>query len=99
MNSVRLTPTTSPPKRSSFTNGVRPFLPSGRPRLILMLILAAAGLAAGWAWFGTAAILPLLYTLPCAAMMAICMKGHGSSSTSTGQPGNAAGTSDTGASQ
>ncbi len=99
MNSVSLAPTTSPPERSSFSSSVRSFLPSGRSKLVLMLILTAAGLAAGGAWFGTAAILPLLYVLPCAVMMVMCMKGHSSSTPSTGKPGNIAGTSDTGASQ
>jgi hypothetical protein len=34
-------------------------------------------LFAGWQWFGSAAMVPLLYTLPCAAMMMMCMRGHG----------------------
>ena len=99
MNSVSLAPRTSPPERSSFSSDVRSFLPSGRSRLALILILAAAGLAAGGAWFGIAAILPLLYVLPCVAMMAMCMKGHGSSNASTAKPGTIAGTFDTGVSQ
>ncbi|MCG7363009.1 hypothetical protein MHZ93_17260 [Roseomonas sp. ACRSG] len=47
--------------------------------LILAAAIAATGLLAGWAWLGAAAVLPLLYTLPCAVMMALCMKGHGGS--------------------
>lgn len=45
--------------------------------LALAAVLAVTGFLAGWAWLGTAAVLPLLYALPCAAMMAMCMKGHG----------------------
>ncbi|MHB1799504.1 MAG: hypothetical protein ACYCUI_14580 [Vulcanimicrobiaceae bacterium] len=57
----------------------------------LLVLAAATGLLAGWTWFGTAAVLPLLYILPCAAMMAMCMKGHGgagSSSDKTDAGGN-----------
>ena len=50
-----------------------------RDRYALALTLAAAGLFLGGAWWGFAAVLPLLYVLPCAAMMAMCMKGHGGS--------------------
>jgi hypothetical protein len=32
-------------------------------------------LFAGWKWLGAAAMLPLLPILPCAAMMAMCMRG------------------------
>ncbi|MFW2445791.1 MAG: hypothetical protein ACN4E6_00565 [Qipengyuania pacifica] len=44
------------------------------------LIAASVVLALGAAilssmWFGFAAVLPLLYLLPCLAMMAMCMKG------------------------
>jgi hypothetical protein len=47
-----------------------------------MLVLATAlagiiALASGWYWLGFAAIAPLLFLLPCAAIMAVCMKGMG----------------------
>lgn len=46
----------------------------------MLVFTAAAGIAAlasGWYWLGFAAIAPLLFLLPCAAMMANCMKGIG----------------------
>ena len=51
-----------------------------RGRRMLVLATAVAGivaLASGWYWLGFAAIVPLLFLLPCAAMMAFCMKGKG----------------------
>lgn len=57
----------------------RRYLDGRRNLYALALALAAAGLVLGGAWWGLAAILPLLYVLPCAAMMAMCMKGHGGS--------------------
>jgi hypothetical protein len=61
-----------------------------------MLLLAAAlgiiGLLAGWTWFGAGAVLPLLYVLPCAAMMAMCMKGHGGAGNTQGKPDVSSGT-------
>lgn len=60
--------------------------------LVLAVALVVLGLLAGWTWLGTAAVLPLLYILPCAAMMAMCMKGHGGASgKSTSEPGGASG--------
>lgn len=55
----------------------------GRRLYVLALVVAAAGLALGGAWWGLAAILPLLYVLPCAAMVGMCMKGHGGSGKDT----------------
>ena len=49
-------------------------------RLLMAMTVAAIALAAAWLWFGAEAVRPLLYVLPCAAMMAVCMKGHGNSS-------------------
>jgi hypothetical protein len=58
-------------------SGVPAFL-TGRKGLVLAAaVFGIIALAAGWTWFGTAAVLPLLYTLPCAAMMAMCMRGNG----------------------
>ena len=65
-----------------------------RGRRGLLLVVAALGIIAffaGWRWFGAAAMLPLLYTLPCAAMMAMCMRGHGASGNTSTAPNNSAG--------
>jgi len=49
----------------------------GRTGLLLAVVaLGATGVFAGWQWFGAAAMLPLLYTLPCAVMMVMCMRGN-----------------------
>ena len=58
-----------------------------RTRLLIALTVSAIALAAAWLWFGTEAVRPLLYVLPCAAMMAVCMKGHGSSGTAPSNTG------------
>jgi hypothetical protein len=65
-----------------------------RRRRRLLLVVAALGIIAffaGWRWFGAAAMLPLLYTLPCAAMMAMCMRGHGAPGNTSNAPNNSAG--------
>jgi len=95
MNTFNITPTTTPPIGQSMPWRSARSLLRGRSLLIITLILAAVGAVAGWAWFGTA-MLPLLYVLPCAAMMAMCMKEQGSSNSSAAKPDNVAGTSDTG---
>src|SRR5882757_817603 len=57
--------------------GIPTHLQGRRSLLILATLLGAGGVFAAWQWFGATAILPLLYTLPCAAMMMMCMRGHG----------------------
>ena len=61
---------------------------AGRKGLVVAVVAVGIILAllAGWTWLGTAAVLPLLYTLPCAAMMAMCMKGQGGSGSTPGKP-------------
>ena len=66
---------------------------------VLALVVAGMGLAGGGAWFGAAALLPLLYTLPCAAMMAMCVRGQGATNAPTPTPDSSAGATDTGPSQ
>ena len=39
------------------------------------VVLALGAGVLGSVWFGLAAVLPLLYLLPCLAMLAMCMKG------------------------
>lgn len=48
--------------------------------MIAAVALAAIGLAIGSTLVGIAAVLPLLYTLPCLLMLAMCMFGQGQSS-------------------
>jgi hypothetical protein len=55
------------------------YLQGRRGILVVAAAIGGAGLTFGWAWFGFAAVLPFLYVLPCAAMMAMCMRGHGGS--------------------
>lgn len=44
-------------------------------RLILASVVLALGAAVfGSVWFGVAAVLPLLYVVPCLIMMGMCMK-------------------------
>jgi hypothetical protein len=68
--------------------------------MYVIFLVAALGLAAAGVGWGIAAILPFLYVLPCAAMMAMCMKGQdGSGQGSTAKPepaSNAAGNADAG---
>jgi hypothetical protein len=60
-------------------------------RKSLLFVVAALGIItffAGWKWLGAAAMLPLLTILPCAAMMAMCMRGHCGSGNTTTAPNN-----------
>lgn len=57
---------------------------SGRSRWVLIaaaVALVVIGLVAGSALFGFAAVLPLLYTLPCMLMLAMCLFGKRHSAT------------------
>lgn len=54
----------------------------GRHRGVVIAVITVAGatgLALSQHWLAAAALLPLLYVLPCAVMMFMCMKGmnHG----------------------
>ncbi len=68
----------SPAVRSAAWSQLSLWLRS-RTRLLVALTVSAIALAVAWLWFGAEAVRPLLYVLPCAAMMAVCMKGHGPS--------------------
>jgi hypothetical protein len=57
--------------------GIPAYLRGRTGLLLAVLALGATGVFAGWQLFGAATMLPLLYTLPCAAMMMMCMRGHG----------------------
>jgi hypothetical protein len=52
-----------------------------RRGLYALIAVAGGGIALGGAWWGFAAVLPLLWFLPCAAMLAMCIKGHGTTGT------------------
>ena len=72
-----------PEKRESGCGG-KGSLIAGRNKwfLIVAVVLAVAGLVLGSSILGFAAILPLLYVLPCLFMAAMCMRGHGGGGTS-----------------
>jgi hypothetical protein len=77
----------SPPAVPSTAWGQLSLWLRSRTRLLMALTVSAVPLAAAWLWFGTEAVRPLLYVLPCAAMMAVCMKGHGTSSANPSNTG------------
>jgi hypothetical protein len=98
-NPQRLLRNTPRPRPLAIWEGVRAVL-RGRRGLFLGALVAGLGIFAGWLWLGAAAVLPLLYSLPCAAMMLMCMKGHGTSTTEReANPGEAEGNPDPGVSQ
>lgn len=72
------------PEKSAGCGGKRSLL-AGRVKWLVLAAaaLAIAGLALGSGVLGLAAILPLLYVLPCLLMLAMCMKGHGKGSAPT----------------
>ena len=54
---------------------------SARQIVVLgLVLLAVTAFAGGWYALGFAAVLPLLYVLPCMAMMGFCMRGMGKDS-------------------
>src|SRR5260221_7855280 len=65
--------------------GALAYLSGRRGLLLVTAALAIVGILAGWTWLGTAAVLPLLCIMPCAAMMAMCIRGHGVSANSPTQ--------------
>jgi hypothetical protein len=58
---------------------------SSRRVLVLAVVAGIAALGSGWYWLGFAAIAPLLFLLPCAAMMAFCCEGQRSGKNSVAQ--------------
>ena len=72
-----------PEKGTSGCGGNRSLI-AGRNKWLLIAasVLAVAGLALGSSLLGFAAILPLLFILPCLVMAVMCMKGHGKAGTS-----------------
>jgi hypothetical protein len=62
---------------SRYRLGVPAYLNRSGSLLIVAAVLGATGVLAAWQWFGAAALVPLIYTLPCAAMMMMCMREHG----------------------
>src|SRR6267154_1473942 len=68
---------------SRYRLGIPAYLRGREGVMLAMILVGAIGFFAGWQWFGSAAVLPLLYTLPCAVMMAMCMRGHGGTGNAT----------------
>lgn len=80
------------PQAAVFGQGAPAYLKGRTGLLLLAAAIGVVGLVAGGTWFGMAAVLPLLYILPCAAMMAMCMRGHGGSGNAPVKPDSGAGT-------
>ena len=68
----------APPASAADTAGFKPkrfhWVRGRRAAVFAAAALAVAAIAFGSVWFGFAAILPLLYLLPCAAMIYFCRK-------------------------
>lgn len=78
--SMALVPVPAAPEPATRTTGCgsrRSFSSRTRWLVIAALLLAVTGLALGSGVLSLAAILPLLYVLPCLLMMGVCMKSHG----------------------
>jgi hypothetical protein len=71
----------------------------GHRNLVLAGSAAGIGIWAVWMWLGTTVLFPLLYLLPCAAMMLMCMKAHGTSTERAANLSAPSGNSDPGLSQ
>lgn len=83
-NSIgQVAPAAEPQKRNGGCGGKGP-VSSVRSKWLLVaaIVLAVAGLALGSSILGFAAILPLLFILPCLVMAVMCKKGHGKGGTS-----------------
>ncbi|MBN9563495.1 MAG: DUF2933 domain-containing protein [Alphaproteobacteria bacterium] len=59
-----------------------------------LFIVAAAAFAVSQNWIAFATLLPLLFVLPCAAMMVMCMKGMGNGQQPNANQDQSAGSSD-----
>ncbi len=59
-----------------------------------LFIVAAAAFAVSQNWIAFATLLPLLFVLPCAAMMVMCMKGMGNGQQPSANQGQSAGSPD-----
>ena len=57
--------------------GIRGWLGSRQGLIVAGVVLAIPAIVLGWKWLGAAAMLQLLFVLPCAAMMLTCMRGMG----------------------
>lgn len=77
---------------AAFGPGAPAYLKGRTDLLLLAAAIGIVGLVAAWTWFGTAAVLPLLYVLPCAAMMVMCMRGNGGSGNAPARPNSSAAT-------
>ena len=85
-NSIAPVAAAAAPEKGTSGCGGKGSLMGGRNKWFLIgaALLAAAGLVLGSSILGFAAILPLLYILPCLVMAAMCMRGHGGGNTSNG---------------
>ena len=73
---------------------------SGRRGLVVaaVAVTSAAALALDQHWLAVADLVPLLFVMPCAAMMFMCMKGHHGPQTNAApapMPGGTPGITDT----
>lgn len=78
-NSIAPVASATEPEKGTGGCGGKGSLMAGRNTwlLIAAVVLAVGGLALGSSILGFAAILPLLFILPCLVMAVMCMKGHG----------------------